>query len=276
VPQQTTIARSREKSSSFDLTRGKFGDERFARGPNPAHPEEHNMNRLAVNTTASAARKPLVKRLIQSAVLIAAFASGAVSAQSMQAEGGTTATAGNTVSMTRIPVKTSTGAVLFKDIQIQFTVDNLGNTTMSAGFPKITTSPTPIPSSFKAGNYKDTLGNKYQVSGPAVIPGGRVMWRLNYLPPVGSGHRLEISWATGAVVGHPFQAQLTRHKITSALYTWGIVGALTFTNPFFLNVDEAVGVQQISNQLVFHLYNTPTSNVETGTATLTLCATTAC
>jgi hypothetical protein len=232
------------------------------------------MNRLAINATATAARKPLVKRLVQGVVLITAFASGTASAQSMQAEGGTTATAGNTVSMTRIPVKTSTGAVLLKDIQIQFTVDNLGNTTMSAGFPKVTTSPAPIPSSFKAGTYKDSFGRKYLVSGPAVIPGGRVMWRLQATAP--TSYIVELSWATGAVAGHPFQSQLTRNRITSTLYAWGVVGTINNTSPFYLDRDDVVGAQQIGNQLVFHLYNDPVSNAETQTATLTLCATTAC
>jgi hypothetical protein len=231
------------------------------------------MNRLAINTTTSAVRKPLVKKLIQGVAMIVAFASGAVGAQSMQAEGGTTATAGNTVSMTRIPVKTSTGAVLFKDIQIQFTVDNLGNTTLSAGFPKVTVSPV-IPTSFKAGTYKDIYGYKYTVSGPAPIVGGRTMWRIQRITP--AGYIFEASWATGAVSGHPFQTQLTRNKITSTVYTWGVVGASNDVTLFYLNINEILGVQQIGNQLVFHLYNDPISNAETGTAQLTLCATTAC
>lgn len=233
------------------------------------------MNWLTIKRT-DAARTPRFKRVIQAAVLIAAFTSGVASAQTMTAEGGTTATAGNTVSMTRIPVRTSTGAVLFKDIQIEFTVDNLGNTTMAAGFPKITTSPAPIPSAFKAGTYKDAIvvGRRYLVSGPAVIPGGRVMWRIQATAP--AGYIFEASWATGAVVGHPFQSQLTRNKITSTLYTWGVVGTINNFAPFFLNVNDVLGAQQIGNLLVFHLYDNATSNAETGTAQLTLCATTAC
>lgn len=232
------------------------------------------MKELTLTRTINAAITLLVRRFIQFAAISVTLVSAAVFAQSMTAEGGTTATAGNTVSMTRIPVRTSTGTVLFKDIQIQFTVDNLGNTTLSAGFPKITASPAPIPSAFKAGTYKDIFGKKYLVSGPAVIPGGRVMWRIQSSAP--AGYVFEASWATGAVAGHPFQSQLTRNKITSTLYAWGVVGTINNFSPFFLNVDEVVGAQQIGNQLVFHLYNDPVSNAETGTAQLTLCATTAC
>jgi hypothetical protein len=217
--------------------------------------------------------KPLVIKFIRFVSIAAALLSGAVYAQSMTAEGGTTATAGNTVSMTRIPVKTSTGAVLFKDIQIQFTVDNLGNTTLSAGFPKITVSPPPIPSAFKAGTYKDILGRKYLVSGPAIIPGGRVMWQVQETAP--AGFVFEASWATGVVTGHPFQAQLNRNKITSTLYNWGIVGKVNSFTTFTLNVNDVLGAQQIGNQLIFHLYNDFTA-IETSTATLTLCATAAC
>jgi hypothetical protein len=215
----------------------------------------------------------LATKSFRFAAIAIALTSGAVSAQSMTAEGGTTAAAGNTVSMTRIPVRTSTGTVLFKDIQIQFTVDNLGNTTLSAGFPKITTSPPPIPSAFKAGTYKDILGRKYLVSGPAIIPGGRVMWRIQETAPV--GFVFEASWATGAVAGHPFQAQLNRNKITSTLYTWGVVGAINNFSVFFLDVNDIIGAQQIGNQLVFHLYNNLDA-IETSTATLTLCATATC
>lgn len=215
--------------------------------------------------------KPLVMKFIRFVSIAAALVSGAAYAQSMTAEGGTTATAGNTVSMTRIPVKTSTGAILFKDIQIQFTVDNLGNTTLSAGFPKITVSPPPIPSAFKAGTYKDIIGRKYVVSGPAIIPGGRVMWRIQETAPT----IFEASWATGAVTGHPFQAQLNRNKITSTLYNWGVVGAINNFSIFGLNLNDVLGAQQIGNQLIFHLYNDFTA-IETSTATLTLCATAAC
>lgn len=232
------------------------------------------MKHLTLTRTVDAPIIALVRSFVQFIVLTVALVSGAVCAQSMTAEGGTTATAGNAVSMTRIPVRTSTGAVLFKDIQIQFTVDNLGNTTLTAGFPKITASPPPIPSAFKAGTYKDFLGRKYLVSGPAVIPGGRAMWRIQQTAP--AGLVFEASWATGAVAGHPFISQLTRNKITSTLYAWGVVGANNNFNPFLLNVNEVVGAQQIGNQLVFHLYDDPVSNAETGTVQLTLCATAAC
>jgi hypothetical protein len=217
--------------------------------------------------------KPLVIKFIRFVSIAAALVSGAAYAQSMTAEGGTTATAGNTVSMTRIPVKTSTGAILFKDIQIQFTVDNLGNTTLSAGFPKITVSPPPIPSAFKAGTYKDIIGRKYLVSGPAIIPGGRVMWQIQETAP--AGFVFEASWATGAVTGHPFQAQLNRNKIISTLYTWGVVGKINSFTVFTLNVTDVLGAQQIGNQLIFHLYN-DFNAIETSTAILTLCATAAC
>ena len=232
------------------------------------------MKHLTLTRTVDAPIIALVRSFVQFIVLTVALVSGAVCAQSMTAEGGTTATAGNAVSMTRIPVRTSTGAVLFKDIQIQFTVDNLGNTTLTAGFPKITASPPPIPSAFKAGTYKNIVGGKYLVSGPAVIPGGRAMWRIQQTAP--AGFVFEASWATGAVAGHPFISQLTRNKITSTLYAWGVVGAIDRRDTFKLNVNEVVGAQQIGNQLVFHLYDDPVSNAETGTVQLTLCATAAC
>lgn len=75
----------------------------------------------------------------------------------------------------------------------------------------------------------------------------------------------------------PVHIALTRNKITSTLYAWGVLGASNFrTPPFNLNVNDVVGAQQIGNQLVFHLYDDHLSNAETGTAQLTLCATAVC
>jgi hypothetical protein len=182
--------------------------------------------------------------------------------------------------MTRIPVKTSTGTVLLKDIQIQFTVDNLGNTTMSPGFPKITPTPPPPISGFRAGTYKDFRGKKYFVTGPAPIAGGRVMWRIRQETVGANPEVYEASWASGAVAGHPFQPQLASRTITSTIYSWGVVGAfhpITTAHVFYpiTVVNGVVGAQQIGNQLVIHAFWNG-DHIEDGSATLTLCATTAC
>jgi hypothetical protein len=60
---------------------------------------------------------------------------------------------GNTVTATLIPVVTSTGGVVYKDVTLQFVADAAGNLTLASGFPKVVPSATFITSTFKAGRY---------------------------------------------------------------------------------------------------------------------------
>ena len=97
----------------------------------------------------------------------------------MALENSTIAGAGNVISVTRVPVRNSTGVVSYKNIDIQFSIDNAGAVTLAPTFPKISTSAAPIPSSFKAGTYKSADGLKYTVTGPSIFSASRVAWRLD-------------------------------------------------------------------------------------------------
>ena len=83
----------------------------------------------------------------------------------------------NRITVTRVPVIDSAGVVTYKDVTLNFVVSTTGVLTLAPS--TITPSPALITSGFRAGNYKDTSGNKYVVSGPSVIPGtARTTWSL--------------------------------------------------------------------------------------------------
>jgi hypothetical protein len=84
---------------------------------------------------------------------------------------------GNTMSATEVPVLTSTGAVIYKNVTAQFKVDSAGNLTLTPGFPKVVNAAPPAFNAFKAGKYvgPGTDGNGMFfiiVGGPTAGPGG--------------------------------------------------------------------------------------------------------
>lgn len=186
---------------------------------------------------------------------------------------------GNYINVSRVPVVDSTGKVTYKDINIEFEVNNAGVLNMAAFSPTITASPALITSGFKAGYYKDARGNKYQVTGPSVIPNTtRTVWSLAFV--AGSDvKQFSMSWITGPVIGHPNQPSLDYNKITTNAYSWGLMGSASggVSGFPFLNWNNAnvVGAVQAGNQLVLHYFTSNANNVEDASASLTYC-TTAC
>jgi hypothetical protein len=187
--------------------------------------------------------------------------------------------AGNTVNMSRVPVRTSTGSILYKDIVIKFDVGATGTVALSAGFPTVTSSVALSTGNFRAGNYKDTLGHVYGVQGPAALSGGRTKWTLAWVPPAGKTGSFNLTWATGAVTGHPFEGVLKRYGITASTYSWGLVGqeatgTAGWVNPPFGGwaTDYAFGAWQTGDQLELHVFGT--GSTEYTHVFLTRCATT--
>lgn len=166
--------------------------------------------------------------------------------------------ADNRITVKRVPVINSAGAVSYKDVTINFTVDTAG--TLTAGTTTINASPNLVTSGFQAGNYKDARGNIYQLAGPSVIPGTtRTQWSLAFVSGP-DGRHLSITWVTGPISGHPNQSSLIARNITSTAYSWGILGSIdaaTTSFPFYQWGDEGdvVGAAQAGNQLVLHLFD---------------------
>ncbi len=177
--------------------------------------------------------------------------------------------ADNRLTVTRVPVINSAGAVTYKDVTLNFQVDAAGTLILAPA--TIAASPNLVTSGFMAGNYKDTRGNTYSVSGPSVIPGTtRTVWSLVFTAGPDAS-QFSMNWVTGPVVGHPNESSLKARNITSTAFSWGIVGAEDATNnfPFYLwgGGGHVVGAAQAGNQIVFHFYDN--GNIEDDNVSLT-------
>ncbi len=181
----------------------------------------------------------------------------------------------NRISITRVPVINSAGTVTYKDLTINFVVDNAG--TLTFGPSTIAASPSLITSGFKAGTYKDTRGNKYAVTGPSVIPGTtRTAWSLTFTTGPDAA-QFSMSWVTGPIAGHPNQSSLTARSITTTAYSWGTVGVEQIKSSYFPfynwgNNAQVVGAVQAGDQLVFHLFYNY-DNIEDDSVSLQFCPT---
>lgn len=147
---------------------------------------------------------------------------GAASAQTTPRaflEQATPSGAANSVTLYRVPVVTSTGAIVYKDVQIQFNVSAAGALTLKPGFPVVTNSAVLLTGNFLPGRYK--LGvNKFVLSGPGVAAGGRTSWSID--DETGAGSCLKSAgWTSGPISGHPFQRRLTtaRESLMRAIPT---------------------------------------------------------
>ena len=163
---------------------------------------------------------------------------------------------GNTLNVTRVPVRDSTGKVTYKDIELSFDVSNTGVVTLGPGSPVVTTSPTLNVAGFRAGIYKDSLKRHVQVSGPSVLAGGRTGWTLTWIDPTVSAH-FNATWATGAITGHPNEATLKLWGFTTTAYSWGVIGSNSgFIGSWFPSY--VFGAAQLGDVLTLHYFESDT------------------
>jgi len=164
---------------------------------------------------------------------------------------------GNTLNVTRVPVRDSTGKVTYKDIELSFDVSNTGVVTLGPGSPVVTTSPSLNVAAFRAGIYKDSLKRHVQVSGPSVLAGGRTGWTISWIDPT-AGNHFNATWATGAVTGHPNETTLKAYGITTTAYSWGVIGS---NNHVFLSgwyPSYVFGAAQTGDTLTLHYFESDT------------------
>lgn len=187
--------------------------------------------------------------------------------------------AGGIVKIIRVPVQDSAGAIKYLDISLSFDVDNAGNLSLSPGSPQITPSPNLKVGEFKQGVYVGSIRRVlYDVGSPGIGTGGRAAGSLNTrggTEPCGKDGRLDASWVTGPITGHPNEAALTAAGITSTAFSWGTVavrdsGCANIRYPGWEN-GNIIGVIQTGNQLSIH--NFGKDNVEDSVLVFTLCPT---
>lgn len=168
---------------------------------------------------------------------------------------------GETISVSRVPVRNSAGAIKYYDATIEFSVDAAGKLTQTA-LPTFTLSPSLIISNFKAGTYTTTAGSSpIAVKGPGVGgPGGQTAWTVQATtssctnPP-------SATWYTGSIATNPLKARLQQAGITQTQYSYGIVGKGPACSDEFGD-GALIGAQQVGNTftLVSFTTNGPTDH----------------
>lgn len=137
---------------------------------------------------------------------------------------------GGTLTITDVPVQTSTGSLVYKDVTIQLNAAVNGNLTIAPGYPVVRNAAEPILNNFAAGNYVGPLtlgGGKFlvTVTGPGVGPGGSTLWSLTPASGAYCGtYPQSVTWYTGPIANNPLAARLKKANISSGFYSYGIVG----------------------------------------------------
>ena len=220
-------------------------------------------------TTSGWAQEPESVRLAQSA---------ATTAPNAMFQFSTLTGTGGTLTATLVPVVTSTGAIVYKNVTLQFNVDASGNLTLATGFPQVGPSPTPIVSSFSAGHYvgPSTIYNgtmNINVSGPGITAGGATEWTL----AAGTGANCNTypgtaTWYVGPLATSPLAARLSKAGITSTAWSYGVASQGSCLQSYNWYTDTLIGVSQVGNAItiVSFTYDNVDQNVPRDQITYTL------
>jgi len=164
---------------------------------------------------------------------------------------------GNTVLATRVPVVTSTGAIVYKDVTLLFAADANGGLTLAPGYPHVVDSPNLLVSSFKPGNYvgpSTILSGKAKitVSGPGITSGGVTAWSL--AAPTGADYCTypsSATWYVGSIASNPLAARLKAAGITSTAWSYGVGNSRNncYSNSGDWQTNTLIGLSQIGNTI---------------------------
>lgn len=172
----------------------------------------------------------------------------------------------NTLNITMLPVVTATGTV-YKNLTLAVSVDAKGDVTVEPSSIKVTTAPTILASTFKAGKYvgPSTVNdgkNIITVTGPNVIPGGNTVWSLTASgDPSVCIYPPSATWYVGAPTSpnNPNATRLAKAGITSTAYSYGTSGNPSNSN---CNPNDAwsggtlIGVSQTGNSITISSFST--------------------
>jgi hypothetical protein len=169
---------------------------------------------------------------------------------------------GNTITMTRVPVITSSGQTVYQDITLQFDNDGSGNLSLTAGYPIFALSPNLLVSSFVAGPYTGPVNvangkAAITISGPGVTPGGATEWSA--ITSSGADictYPASATWYVGPIANNPMAARLQKTGITSTAWSFGVSGAgvpssCSISLSFKWGNGSIIGVRQTGNTITF-------------------------
>jgi hypothetical protein len=170
--------------------------------------------------------------------------------------------AANMITLTRVPVLTSSGQTVYQDITLQFDNDGSGNLTLTSGYPMFTLSPNLQVSSFQPGKYLspgNVLAGKgsITVSGPGVVSGGSTAWSISANSDADPcTFPNSATWYVGPIDNNAMAARLKKANITSTAWSYGISGGgIAFSCggslSFHWGNGSIIGVSQTGNTITF-------------------------
>ena len=174
----------------------------------------------------------------------------------------------NKLTINRVPVIDSAGAIRYYDVALTFNVDGGGKLTLNSNATKISVSPNLNVGAFRAGIY---LGGaftcEHTVGAPGVVGGGRISGSI---AESNCSVTFNASWVSGPIAGHPNEGALKAAGIVFQGYSWGVVGEVDSDwQGTGWDQGDLIGVVQSGQQLIIH--NFGDDNREDTSAVFTFC-----
>jgi hypothetical protein len=162
----------------------------------------------------------------------------------------------DTLNITMLPVVTASGTT-YKNLTLTVNVSAEGVVSVEPSSLKVTSAPSILASSFKAGKYVGPSSvndgkNIITVTGPGVVPGGTTVWSLvSSSDPSVCAYPLSGTWYVGPPTNNPLAARLKKAGITSTAYSWGVAGNPSASCDPGLNWSNGsiIGVSQTGNSI---------------------------
>jgi hypothetical protein len=174
------------------------------------------------------------------------------------------------ITATQVPIQTSTGAFIYKDVTIQFNVDAAGNLTYATTTPTATLAPTLSSANIRAGIYTDAENSGFgiQVSGPAPIgSGGEAQWSLTLATGLSCAPPQPATFYSGpslVLADSALAARVKKAGITATQYSFGEVDGTSCGDGNW-EQNALIGVTAIGSQLMVSSFTPPGATVDSTT-----------
>ncbi len=161
---------------------------------------------------------------------------------------------GQTITISRLPVRLGNGALAYKDVTIQLDVSANGTLTYADTRPLETNSPNPLVSGIKNGVYGDSANTNVQfsITGPGVMTGGNGEYSITRTGAYCAVAQPGVFYS-GPVGTTPIGARVKAAGINTGQYRLGVVGqeacGLSFNYANFPS-HGLIGLAQVGTTLV--------------------------
>ncbi len=167
----------------------------------------------------------------------------------------------NAITATRVPVADSTGAIHYRNITLLFDVADSStdgvSVTLASGYPTVVDSASPIlVNGFAAGTYVAPTNAEIAVSGPGIASGGATEWSLAQSGTACS-FPFSATWYVGPITSNPLYTRLKAAGITSAAYTYGILGTASGCGSSWWDSGALLGFSQTGNSITIISFSAP-------------------